>query len=100
MTRHKNRSCKYMEDVYCDNDCFNMTPTRCSALITSESGDELISLRGKAEQHLYIPMKSHEPRAYLVGKTLHSVEGRAWTAHTTITSREWQQYSLLSVSGW
>ena len=56
VTRHKNRSCKYMEDTYCDNDYTNMTPTRYSVLITSESGDELISLReqfiGRAEQHL------------------------------------------------
>ena len=36
-----------MEDMYCDNDYINMTPTRCSVLITSESGDELISLRGQ-----------------------------------------------------
>ena len=34
-----------MEDMYCDNDYINMTPTRYSVLITSESGDELISLR-------------------------------------------------------
>ena len=44
-TRHKNRSCKYMEDMYCDNDHTNMTPARYSVLITSESGHELISLR-------------------------------------------------------
>ena len=45
-----------MEDMYCDNDCINMIPTRCRVLIMSESGDELISLRGqftgRAEQHL------------------------------------------------
>ena len=29
-----------MEDMYCDTDYTNMTPTRCSVLITSESGDE------------------------------------------------------------
>ena len=56
-------SCKYMEDMYCDNDYINMTPTRCSVHIMSESGDELISLReqfvGRAEQHL----QQHVPRA-------------------------------------
>ena len=45
-----------MEDMYCDNDYRDVTPTRCSVLITFESGDELISLReqfsGRAEQHL------------------------------------------------
>ena len=63
LTRHKNRSCKNMEDMYCDNDYINMTPIRCSVLITSESGDELISLLeqfvGRAEQHL----PQHVPRA-------------------------------------
>ena len=63
VTRHGNRSCKYMEDMYCDNDNINMTPTRYSVLVTSESGDELISLReqfiGRAEQHLL----QHVPRA-------------------------------------
>ena len=34
-----------MVDMYCDNDYINMTPTRCSVLITSESDDELISLK-------------------------------------------------------
>ena len=66
VSRHENRICKYMEDMYCDNDYINMTPTRCSVLITSESGDELISLRGqfigRAEQHLpqhyYIPVRT------------------------------------------
>ena len=111
VARHKNRSCKYMEDMYCDNDYINMTPTRYSVLITSESGDELISLREqfieRAEQHLL----QHVPRAkfgwwavlwnlWKVVYGLDSVDGRVWTAHTTITSREWQQYSLLSVSGW
>ena len=52
-----------MEDMYCDNDYINMTPTRYSVLITCESGDELISLReqfiGRAEQHLL----QHVPRA-------------------------------------
>ena len=56
VSRHKNRSCKYKEGMHCDNDCINMTPTRCSVLITSESGDELVSLRGqfirRAEKHL------------------------------------------------
>ena len=37
-------------------------------------------------------------RIWLVSSALESVEGRVWTAHTTITSREWQQYSLLSVT--
>ena len=47
-----------MEDMYCDNDYINMTPTRCSVLITSESGDEQIIMKetygtheGRAEQH-------------------------------------------------
>ena len=53
VTSHENRSCKHMEDMHCDND--NMTLSRCNVLITSESGDELISLReqfiAKVEQH-------------------------------------------------
>ena len=52
-----------MEDMYCDNDHINMTPIRCSVLITSESGDELSSLLeqfvGRAQQHLL----QHVPRA-------------------------------------
>ena len=47
-----------MEDMYCDNDYINMTPTRYSVLITSESGDEQIIMKetygpyeGRAEQH-------------------------------------------------
>ena len=62
-----------MEDMYCDNDYINMTPTRCSVLIRSESGDEQIIMmetygpyEGSAEQHYYIPVRGHEPRAYLV----------------------------------
>ena len=57
-TRHENRSCKYMEDMYFDNDCINMTPTPCSVLITSESGDEQLLMKetyepyeGRAGQH-------------------------------------------------
>ena len=54
VSRHENRSCKYTEDMYRDV-YINMTPTRCSVIITSESGDELINLRGRfigrAEQH-------------------------------------------------
>ena len=65
---HENESCKYMEDMYGDNDYINMTPTRYSVLITSESGDELLSLReqfiGRAEQ----PLLQHVPRASLVGE--------------------------------
>ena len=56
VTSHENKSCKHMEDVYFNNDNINMTLTRFSVLITSESGDELTSLRGqfiaKAEQHI------------------------------------------------
>ena len=56
VSRHENRSCKYLKDMYCDSDYINMTPTRCSVLITSESGDERISLRGqfigRSGQHL------------------------------------------------
>ena len=58
VARHKNTSCQYMEDMYCDNNYINMTPTRCSVLITSESGDEQIIMKeaygpyeGRAEQH-------------------------------------------------
>ena len=88
-TRHKNRSCKYMEDMYCDNDCINMTPTRCSVLITSESGDELISLReqfiGRAEQHLL----QHVPRAKLVGEQYSGICGKSCMdcAHNNHVSR-------------
>ena len=40
-------------------------------------------------------------RLWLVGEQCSglSVEGRAWTAHTAIVSRECFQYSSLSVSG-
>ena len=76
VTRHKNRSCKHMEDMYCDNGYIKMTPTRCSVLITSESGDELISLReqfiGRAEQHLlqhyYITERTTCTTSELVGE--------------------------------
>ena len=58
VTRHKNRSCQFVEDMYCDSDYINMTPTRCSVLITSESGDEQIIVKethgpceGRAEPH-------------------------------------------------
>ena len=110
VTRHKNRSCQYMEDMFCGNGYINVTPTRCSVLITSESEDELISLReqfiGRAEQdslqHCYIPVRTTctTSEVWLVSSTQDSVESRVWTAHTAIPSREWQQYSLLSVSGW
>ena len=47
-----------MEGMYCDNDYINMTPTHCSVLIMSESGDEQIIMKetcgpkeGRAEQH-------------------------------------------------
>ena len=88
--RHKNRSCKYMEDMYCDNEYINMTPTRCSVLFTSESGDELISLRGqfigRAEQHLlqhfYIPGPCGKS---CTDWTLWKVV--FWTVHTTMDAR-------------
>ena len=35
-------------------------------------------------------------RIWLVGSALESVEGRVWTAHTTITSRGCQHFPLLS----
>ena len=96
-----------MEDMYCDNDYINLTPTLHSVLITSESGDELVSLReqfiGRAERHLL----QHVPRAKLVDEQyfgtcgmssthwtlwkvvfgLDSVEGRVRTAHTVTESR-------------
>ena len=69
-----------MEDMYCDNDCINMTPTRHSVLVTSESGDEQIIMKetceqfiGRAEQHLL----QHEPRAYLVGEQCLGICGRS-----------------------
>ena len=76
-------------DMNCDNDYINMTPTRCSVLITSESGDELISLRGhfigRAEQHIlqhcYIPVRT-ECTTSEVGwwsSTLDPVESRVRT---------------------
>ena len=40
----------------------------------------------------------HVP-GWLVSSAPDSVEGRAWTAHTAIVSRECFQYSSLSVSG-
>ena len=79
-----------------------MAPTRCW-FNTSKSGDELISMKetfglcdGRAEQHYYIPER-HDPRAFwLVSSALESVEGRVWTAHTTITSRGCQHFPSLS----
>ena len=35
-------------------------------------------------------------RVWLVSSALKSVEGRVWTAHTTITSRGCQHFPLLS----
>ena len=59
----RTRSCKYLKDVYCDNDSINMTPTRCSVLITLESRDELISLRGQLfneqNQHFLHPCENN-----------------------------------------
>ena len=76
-----------MEDLYCDNDYINMTPTRYSVLITCESGDELISLReqfiGRTEKHLpphcYIPVRTTctTSEVWLVSTTLEPVERRA-----------------------
>ena len=68
-----------MEDMYCDNDYINMTPTRCSVLITSESGDEQIIMKGtygpyegRAEQHLHIPVRTTctTSEVWLVSSTL------------------------------
>ena len=39
-------------------------------------------------------------RVWLVSSALESVEGRVWTAQTTITSRGCQHFPLLSLSGW
>ena len=77
-----------MEDIDCENDYINKTPTRDSELITSESGDELISLHEQSwevqnkmcnfistslrEQHL-------QRASWLVGSTLNPVESRART---------------------
>ena len=47
-TRHKNRSCKYMEDMYCDNYYINMTPTRYNVTIMKETYGPY---EGRAEQH-------------------------------------------------
>ena len=76
-----------MDDVYCDNDYINMTPTSCSVLITSESGDELISLCGqfigRAEQHLpqryHITERTTCTTSWLVSSTLDPVESRVRT---------------------
>ena len=74
VTRHENTSCKYVEDMYCDNDYTNSNTLQC--LITSESGDELICLReqfiGRAEQH--VPQWS-----WLVSSALELVESRVRT---------------------
>ena len=92
-----------------------------------KSGDKLISLKEtcgpcerRAEQHYYITVRLKERATWkneiglrvlilligifhvpgwLVSSALDSVEGRAWTAHTAIVSRECFQYSSLSVSG-
>ena len=74
-----------MEDMYCDNDHINMTPTRYSVLITSEIGDEQIIMKetygpyeGRAEQHQYIPVRTTctTSEVWLVSRVLDSVEGR------------------------
>ena len=95
-----------MEDMYCDNGYINMTPTRCCVLITSESGDELISLRGqffgRAEQHLlqhcYIAERTTCTTSELVGERYSGPCGKScmdwtlwkvvlWTAHAATESR-------------
>ena len=39
-------------------------------------------------------------RIWLVSSALESVEGRVWTAHTTITSRGCQHFPCFQLSGW
>ena len=80
-----------------------MTATRC-LFNTSKSADELISMKetfglceGRAEQHYYFcESEMNHVRFWLVSSALDSVEGRVWTAHTTITSRGCQHFPLLS----
>ena len=106
VSRHENRSCKYTEDMYRDNDHINI-PTCCSVIITSESGDELISLRGqftgRAEQHLpqhyCITVRTSCTTRELVGEQYSGPFGKSctdwtlwkvllWTAHTATESRQ------------
>ena len=72
---------------------------------TSKSGDELISMKetfglceGRGRTTLLHPCESDmiHVRIWLVSSALESVEGRVWSAHTTITSRGCQHFSLLS----
>ena len=116
VTRHKNRSCKYMEDMYCENDYINMTPTRHSLLITSESGDELISLReqfiGRAEQHVLqhycITERTTCTTSELVGEQYSGPCGKSctdltlwkvvlWTAHTLVDANELLCFQFLGM---
>ena len=63
-----------MEDMFCDNDCNKMTPTRCNVLITSESGDELISLCEQFSDNIHHNMY-HERS--LVGEQYSGLCGRS-----------------------
>ena len=106
VSSHENRSCKYTEDMYRDNDNISMTPTRCSVIITSESGDELINLRGRfigrAEQHLpqhcCITVRTSCTTSEFVGEQYSGPFGKScadwtlwkvvlWIAHTATESR-------------
>ena len=68
--------------MYRDNDYTNMTPTRCSVIITSESGDELINLRGRfigrAEQHYCITVRTSCTTSELVGKQYSGPFGKSY----------------------
>ena len=108
VSRHKNRGCKYMEDMYCDNDCINMTPTRCSVLITFESGDALISLRGQCTgraEHIYYNITErknmYHERSWLVSSTLDPLESRVRTGlcGRSYSGLRTQQSSLVGTNG-
>ena len=83
-----------------------MTPTRCSVLITSESGDELISLReifiGRAEQHLpqlyHITERTRCTTSELVGEQFSGPWGKScmdWTLWKVVFGLRIQQSSLV-----
>ena len=96
-SRHEKRSCKYMEEMYCDNDSINMTPTRCSVLnrvcIWRWTDQSAWTVHRKSRTTFTTRLLHHcennmyHERSWLLSSTLDSVEGRVWTALRATESR-------------
>ena len=89
-----------MEYMYCDNVYVNMTPTRYSVPITSESRDELISLR---EQFIGRVRRTFATTMYhersLVGEQYSETCGKSrtdWTLWTVVNGLCIQQSRLVN----